>query len=1107
MFKILKIMFLQKNIFVIFSIILFDISLFYCQLLGSSSVEKYLYSGSLSYGFDHQISDISTAGGWNITAEATKNLYYSSHSPISIDIGADIFWNSTKGLNVDPLIAPTDYVVLKETGYTIFYNNYKSTMGGIGIDVITNLEKYRQEQNWYASLGLGVNWGIFTVNMDLKNSNGDYYISDFDRIKNLSTSARKDELKKILDGVYETKAEGFNKFPLRSTLMPSIELEAGYDLTSFMTLFVKDKLYLRASNKIDGEIHKDDNRDKFNYLNAGLKYNFGHKQKLYLPQNTLESVRTSRISDSAQPVHYSGGYPVVKIIEPVERELITDNKNLNIKATIENVNKSQDIYCKVNDETLNFDFKNNTVFFTASLKEGENKIQVYAKNESGQSRDVIVVTFHQKEVKEAKPFIALIDPASTKFKSPTEVFTILAKIINVSDKSQLSITANDYPLKSFTYNANTQEFKIKVKLAEGLNSFQINANNAGGTSSSAFDIYYNADIPDDNSPDGLPTINIISPENKNPDAIKNGSVDLKAIVKGVKSKNDLHVFVNNNEDFNFKFDSITNEITDKIMLSDRQTAIKITANNIFGDATNEITVLFNKPKSDETVKISFLEVTNPDSDCSTSITAKVPCATSKNEIRLYLNKNEIRNFSFNSVSHIVKSSIYLDEGQNLIKLECVGSQNSIYETYQISCGQINTDNNANSNDSNNNSSNNSNNNNNNNNNSDGNNSNGNNNSGNMSTVPVFTEKPLITFVYPQAFATIEDEEISVKARVKNIISKEDLTVEVNGDDYNQFNYDTSTAMITIPLVLNTEDYKIQIFAVNEVDTSDESLIFKYEPPLAGPPEVMINSPRNRFVTEDKTTVFRVKIDNLRNIKDVTVTLNDKVFTDYKFDKEESIIFGELPLKLGENKLKVDAKNKLGADNDEVTFFSRSEKLPAVQIIEPKEGLIAGSALSLFQAVVQNVTDKTKITLLLNGKQNTGFTLSNGIVDAKLYLQKGMNEIIIKASNAYGVAVDTTHISFGMEVLLPVITFINPSKTGLVVHDKVVNFEAKVTNIKHSSFVNLYLNSVVIEDVKYFKDEMKVTATLKLDDGINIIRLVAENATGQSDQNVKIYYEK
>ncbi|MBK7094199.1 MAG: hypothetical protein IPH57_03715 [Saprospiraceae bacterium] len=210
---------------------------------------------------------------------------------------------------------------------------------------------------------------------------GKSYATEFDKIKNLKENEKEKRLKQILDGNYESKAEDFGAIPLKSSLMPSVGLELGYDITDYVTVFVANKLYLGASNKIDGEVHIDDNKDKLNYLNLGLNVYFGKKSATLPRIRDYESV-PSKNPDTGYKIPkevQTHNLPEVKIIFPEERSFTSNTKQINVRAKIVNISSALDVYCKVNEDKVNFDFSTNFVTFTANLKNGENKIQVYGK--------------------------------------------------------------------------------------------------------------------------------------------------------------------------------------------------------------------------------------------------------------------------------------------------------------------------------------------------------------------------------------------------------------------------------------------------------------------------------------------------------------------------------------------------------------------------------------------------------------------------------------------------------------------------------------------------------------------------------------------------------
>ena len=1071
----------NKSLIIILLILILDCSFFYSQLSGAElGKSKNGYISSFSIGKARQFSDVPAAGGsWGVNLALGKNLYYENDEMLSFDLMGNLFYIKTKGLDfkIYDFVGANEVLKNSEyntTEYNTFFMNHKTSIMGLGIDGKLTFNKFREEQNWYGALLLGANWGLYTTKMDMKDAVGKSYAASFDAIKNLKETEKEKELKKIFDGKYETKAEDFGLIALKSTLMPSVGLEFGYDITDYLTVFVANKLYLGASNKIDGEIHIDDNKDKLNYLNLGLNVYFGKKSRVLPRIKDYESV-PSRMPDTGYKIPKeveAHNLPEVKILYPEERSFTSETKQINVRAKIVNITSALDVYCKVNDDKVNFDFSTNFVSFIADLRNGENKIQVYGSNELGQSRDIITVFYYGIDVN--KPVIKMTEPASSKFKAPDDVYTIKATIENIKSKDDIKILANGYPMKSFNYSTSSNEFKIKVRLAEGLNNFELIATNETGSTSSSFEIYYNAEIPDETT-GGLPEIEIINPSSVGSNNYENDLIDFKAKVNGIIGKSAIKLAVNGSENTKFSYDSETGFITDKISLIPGETTIKVTAINIFGESSNEVSILYNKQTETPKNNITFTEISNPDFDCNINITVEILGATSKNDVKLYLNQFEIRNFSFNSTTQTMKSSLYLDEGDNVIKVIFNSNGSTESEAYSVKCIPENGQ-------------------------------------GNNTDIDENTDQggstaaPLIDVIFPLNFSKIESKNVTLLAKVENIKSKDDIRLSVNEEPVYDFIFSETFQELKAEIELVEGQNKIIINAENPYGDFEKTVLVTFEEPLAGPPSVLINSPRNGFKTEENSVVFRASIQNIKKIEDVVVKFNGSVFSDFNYDTERGIIFGYLPVTLGQNEIFVEATNRLGTDSDKVIFNYRIEHLPAVKIISPKNGVIMGVAYAPVEAIVQNVKKSTSAVIYINGETHRSLKVENEKLTSNVPLIKGKNEIIVRVNNEFGSANDTITVLFNGRPEVPEISFLNPAKSEITVNTKDLQFEAKVTGIKHSSYVELFLNSTLISDVYYYQNENKISANLKLVKGLNIIKVIATNETGTDQQSLKVYLQ-
>jgi len=285
-------------------------------------------------------------------------------------------------------------------------------------------------------------------------------------------------------------------------------------------------------------------------------------------------------------------------------------------------------------------------------------------------------------------------------------------------------------------------------------------------------------------------------------------------------------------------------------------------------------------------------------------------------------------------------------------------------------------------------------------------------------------------------------------------------------------------------------------------------MYFYDEPFKTTPSVVINSPRNGYSTDETSLIFRASIEFIKSIDDVQVLLNGKEFTDFNYNEQYGKIQGYIPLRLGNNFIEVNASNKLGTSTEKVQFKYKLPYEPAVQILGPKEGLEYRKSFAMLTGVVQNMTDKRGIGIQINGKPYTDFSYDkNGeMVNSRLNLEKGTNEIVLSAKNEYGFASDTIHLFFRGAPEKPTVRFVYPSKAGERASRSLYNLEAEVLEINHSVNVELIVNGQNIEEVYYFKNEKMVRAEFNLKKGRNDIKLTATNDTGATTARTHIYLQ-
>lgn len=95
----------------------------------------------------------------------------------------------------------------------------------------------------------------------------------------------------------------------------------------------------------------------------------------------------------------------------------------------------------------------------------------------------------------------------------------------------------------------------------------------------------------------MPVIDIINPSSTESNSFEKDIIDFKAKVTGIKDRNAILLTVNGIENTKFSYDVESGMITDKISLIPGETTINVTAVNVFGESSNEISVLSIKTET------------------------------------------------------------------------------------------------------------------------------------------------------------------------------------------------------------------------------------------------------------------------------------------------------------------------------------------------------------------------------------------------------------------------------------------------------------------------------------------------------------------------------
>jgi len=102
-----------------------------------------------------------------------------------------------------------------------------------------------------------------------------------------------------------------------------------------------------------------------------------------------------------------------------------------------------------------------------------------------------------------------------------------------------------------------------------------------------------------------------------------------------------------------------------------------------------------------------------------------------------------------------------------------------------------------------------------------------------------------------------------------------------------------------------------------------------------PPLVDMIRPGKSASTKEAKYLVKANLQNVYSREDVLLSLNDKVFTDFKFDVASGDLSANIPLRTGSNKLQIKASNSEGEDSATSLVKRIKEKEVVAAVTTPK----------------------------------------------------------------------------------------------------------------------------------------------------------------------------
>jgi len=577
-----------------------------------------------------------------------------------------------------------------------------------------------------------------------------------------------------------------------------------------------------------------------------------------------------------------------------------------------------------------------------------------------------------------------------------------------------------------------------------------------------------------------PIINVTNPRtNPYVSNISSGKVDAK--IKNVKNKNDIRCYVNGNPS-SFSFNR--GKFRTNFPLEYGNNEVLITATNQAGSDEETVIIYYGDggnsgpPVVNNTYKPQ-VNITNPRSERYTTenqnfnLQANVKYVNGKNDIEYRVNGRNNSNFDYNGRSDQFSANIRLNEGRNEIEIIARNQTGSARDNVVI----------------------------------------------------IYEKKadlPRVNITSPARSPYETDlRNISVRATLENVTTKNNIRFYVNGRERSLFNFDSRAGRFSVDLELVNGRNEVIIKGSNEAGEAqdDATIIYKTNTPTVQFPQVNITQPNQNYseVNNDRATIKAV-LENVTTKNDVRFYVNGTQQSAFNFDSRSGRFTATINLREGQNNIMVKGYNQAGEAQDEVTIVYKRNNTPTmnppvVTITSVSSGTSnpmnpnAQLCRTTVVATILNVARKSDIVFRINGNKRTDFTYDSNskVFKSTLTLDNGNNSISIKAFNDVGDDEDTANKNCELSSSNPPKVTINKPTNNSTSSSATTNLNARVKKVNKKSDITVKVNGSTLSSFSFSPVSGVVTASINLKNGNNTITVFGKNNDGTDEASVKVKY--
>lgn len=472
--------------------------------------------------------------------------------------------------------------------------------------------------------------------------------------------------------------------------------------------------------------------------------------------------------------------PVITMVTPAKSPFTSTKPTINLKARIQYIRSRSDINVTINGQSYSgFSFSGETMTMPMDIAKNGSTVVITATNSDGQDKETVVINYNRPVV---KPVVTITNPSRSPFSSKNPNFTVRATVKGVNAKSNITVKLDGKTTNSFTFSRGS--VSVPLRLKDGNTKVEITARNNDGSDTKTVILKYT-------KPKQPPVITMVTPK-KSPYTSTKPSMIMKARIQYVSGRNNVQVRINGQSYSGFTLSG--ESFTMPMDIAKNGSTVVITATNADGQDKETVKVNYTAPvpKPTLSVRIPQKSVVNT-TKAKESLTVVAANTTSKNQVKIRINKTNFTNFNYNN--GVVTAQLPLIVGKNTVVITVTNSGGKASKTLTFNRSGAGTKPGQNA---------------------------------------AATAKPTIKFLSPNKNgATVNNKGFAATAKVTGITGKANVTVKVNGKTIKNFTYNSKNQVVRVNSGFINGKNTVVIIAKNAKGVTTKSTTFTLKTTTTG----------------------------------------------------------------------------------------------------------------------------------------------------------------------------------------------------------------------------------------------------------------------------------